>query len=133
MTGPVTGQYYRSPANTTERTPVDMHRSLTGQQLLVTGQRSETDVLLHRIIPLLRRRMHIRRRLVPIIVVDVGHALIHRAVLIPVIVMFIIDHLDHYGNDTRGGVISVIAVLAPGVVAVLDLGITGIKVVDKLH
>ena len=77
-----------------------MHRSLTGQQLLVTGQRSETDVLLHRIIPLLRRRMHIRRRLVPIIVVDVGHALIHRAVLIPVIVMIISDHLNHYGNDT---------------------------------
>ncbi|KAH3855011.1 hypothetical protein DPMN_097571 [Dreissena polymorpha] len=60
-----------------------MHRSLTGQQLLVMGQRSETDVLLHRIIPLLCRPMHIRRRLVPIIEVDVGHALIHRAVLIP--------------------------------------------------
>ncbi|KAH3820819.1 hypothetical protein DPMN_122568 [Dreissena polymorpha] len=69
--------------------------------------------------------MHIRRRLVPILEVDVGHALIHRAVLIPVMVMIIIDHLDHHGNYTRGDVITVIAVL--------DLGITGIKVVDKLH
>ncbi|KAH3844537.1 hypothetical protein DPMN_086796 [Dreissena polymorpha] len=76
--------------------------------------------------------MHIRRRLVPIIEVDVdaGHALIHRAVLIHVIHMIIIDH---HGNDTRGDVIPVIAVLALAVVAVLDHGITGIKVVDKLH
>ncbi|KAH3779500.1 hypothetical protein DPMN_157303 [Dreissena polymorpha] len=98
---PVTGQYY-----TGHRTPVNMHRSLTSQQLLVTGQRSGTDVLLLlRIIPLLRRRIHICRRLVPIIEVDVRHALIHQAVLIPVIVMINIDHLDHHGNDTRGYVI----------------------------
>jgi hypothetical protein len=58
--------------------------------------------------------MHIRCRLVPIIEVDVGHALIHRAVLIPVIVMIIIDHLDHHGNDTRGDAIPVVAVLAHG-------------------
>jgi hypothetical protein len=47
--------------------------------------------------------------------------------------MIINDHLDHHENDTRGDVIPVVAVLALGVVAVLDLGITGIKVVDKLH
>ncbi|KAH3832212.1 hypothetical protein DPMN_105492 [Dreissena polymorpha] len=140
MSGPVTGQWsvlpvtgHRSILQTGHRTPVNMHRSLTGQQLRVAGQRSETDVLLHRIIPLLHRRMHICRRLVPIIEVDVGHALIHRAVLIPIIVMIMIDHLDHNGKDTRGDVIPVVAVLALGVVAVLDLGITRIKVVDKFH
>ncbi|KAH3833784.1 hypothetical protein DPMN_107100 [Dreissena polymorpha] len=62
--------------------------------------------------------------------VDVGHTLIHRAVLIHVIVMIIIDH---HGSDTRGDVIPVVAVLALGVIAVLDLGITGIKIIHKLH
>ncbi|KAH3809050.1 hypothetical protein DPMN_137413 [Dreissena polymorpha] len=62
--------------------------------------------------------------------VEVGHALIHRAVLFHVIIMIIIDH---HGNDTQGDVIPVIAVLALGVVTLLDLGITGIKVVHKLH
>ncbi|KAH3734162.1 hypothetical protein DPMN_040602 [Dreissena polymorpha] len=120
----VTGQL------TSHWTPVNMPRSLTGQQLLVTGQRSETDVRLHRIIPLLRRRMHILHRLVPMIEVDdVGHALIHRAVLFHVIMIII----DHHGNDTQGDVIPVVAVLALGVVTLLDLGITGIKVVHKLH
>ncbi|KAH3803082.1 hypothetical protein DPMN_156782 [Dreissena polymorpha] len=62
--------------------------------------------------------------------VDARHALIHRAVLIHVILMIIIDH---HGNDTRGDVLTVVAVLAIAVVAVLDHSITGIKIVDKLH
>ncbi|KAH3820693.1 hypothetical protein DPMN_122441 [Dreissena polymorpha] len=48
-------------------------------------------------------------------------------------VMIIIDYLDHHGIYTPGDVITVIAVLALVIVAILDLGITGIKVVDKLH
>ncbi|KAH3702838.1 hypothetical protein DPMN_077864 [Dreissena polymorpha] len=117
----------RSPVkNTVHRAPVNMHRSLTGQQLPVTGQRSETDVvILHRIILPRRRRMHFCRRLVPTIWLDVGHALIHRAVLIPGVVMIITDHLDPHGDNTLGDVITVAAYLA--------LGIAGIKVVDNVQ
>ncbi|KAH3827649.1 hypothetical protein DPMN_129589 [Dreissena polymorpha] len=132
MTGPThRSTYYRSPVNTTDRSG---HRSVlpsntTGHRGPVrslgmgywspdTGQHApiinQSTVASH--------QSTIRNRGSPSS--DYSTSLSSNAylsstsfdyrVLIPVIVMIIIDHLDHHGNDTRGDAIPVVAVLAHG-------------------
>ncbi|KAH3730219.1 hypothetical protein DPMN_056200 [Dreissena polymorpha] len=111
------------------------HRStLTGQVTLhgsLTGHRSEIeiDVVLHHrtILPLLSHlhRMLLCRQQIPTIWVDVGHALLYRAVFIPDVDMVVTDHLHAHGDATLGDITPIAADLV--------LGMAGINVVDKLH
>ncbi|KAH3791336.1 hypothetical protein DPMN_144819 [Dreissena polymorpha] len=69
--------------------------------------------------------MLLRRQRVPTIELDVGHALLYRAVLIPGIEIVVTDHLHVHEDATLGNIIPIAADLVPG--------IAGIKVLDRLN